>query len=97
MVFAGEDVLEAVVVADGGEDGAVGGEGDGAEGGAVDGEADDELGDDVLGICGRAAVAADEQLAAVAHGVSRRGGGVQQGTVNCVVVEDFCQGVERLL
>ncbi len=50
--LAGEDVVEAVVVADGGEDGAVGGEGDGAEGGAVDGEADDELGDDVLGVRG---------------------------------------------
>jgi hypothetical protein len=36
-----EEVVEAEVVAGGGEDGGVGGEGDGAEGGAVGGEADD--------------------------------------------------------
>ncbi len=35
-----EDAVEAVVVAGGGEDGGVGGEGDGSEGGTVDGEAD---------------------------------------------------------
>ena len=43
--LAREDCVEAVVVGGGGEDGAVGGEGDGAEGWAVGGEADDELGD----------------------------------------------------
>ena len=43
--LAGEDTVEAVVVAAGGEDGGVGGEGDGAEGGAIDGEAANELGD----------------------------------------------------
>ena len=43
--LACEDLVEAEVVAAGGEDGGVGGEGDGAEGGAVGGEADDKLGD----------------------------------------------------
>ena len=57
--LAGEEMVEAVVVAGGGEDGGVGGEGDGAEGGAVNGEADDELGDKVLGVSGRAAIAGD--------------------------------------
>ena len=59
-----EDVVVAVVVADGGEDAGVGGEGDGAKGGAVDGEAGDELGDEVLRVGGGASVAADHELAA---------------------------------
>ena len=62
--LAGEDLVEAEVVAAGGEDGGVGGEGDGAEGGAVVGEADDELGDEVLGVGGGASVAGDEELVA---------------------------------
>ena len=66
--LAGEEVVEAVVVAGGGEDGGVGGEGDGAEGGAVDGEADDEFGDEVLGVGGGATVTGYEELVAGLHG-----------------------------
>jgi hypothetical protein len=58
--LAGEDTLVAEVVADGGEDGRVGGEGDGAKGRAVDGEADDELGCEVLGVGGAATVSGYE-------------------------------------
>ncbi len=50
--LACEDLVEAEVVADGGEDGGVRGESNGAEGGAVDGETDDELCDEVLGVSG---------------------------------------------
>src|SRR6185312_9444460 len=64
-----EDVVEAVVVAAGGEDGGVRGEGNGAEGGAVDGEADGEFGGEMLGVGGGATVAGDEELVAGAHGV----------------------------
>ncbi len=67
--LARKDELVAEVVAGGGEDGAVGGEGDGAERAAVDGEAHDELGDEVLGVGGGAAVARDKQGATVAQGV----------------------------
>ena len=67
--LAGEDLIEAEVVAAGGEDGGVGGESDGAEGGAVVGEADDEFGDEVLGVGGGASVAGDEELAPGLHGV----------------------------
>ncbi len=91
-----EDVVEGVVVADGGEDAAVGGEGDGAEGGAVDGEACDELGDEVLGVGGGATVAADEELVAGLHGVGGDAGGFDDGGVEGVVVEDFGHGVDGL-
>ena len=67
--LAGEDCVEAIVVACSGEDGGVGGKGDGAEGGAVDGEADDELGDEVLGVGGGASVAGNEELVGGLHGV----------------------------
>ena len=59
-----EDAIEAEVVAGGGKDGGVGGEGYGAEGGTVGGEADYELGDEVLGVGGGASVAGDEEFAA---------------------------------
>ena len=66
--LAGEDEVEAEVVAGGGEDGGVGGECDGAECGAVDGEADDELCDEVLSIRCGTSVAGDEELIAGGHG-----------------------------
>jgi hypothetical protein len=69
--LAGEDLVEAEVVAAGGEDGGVGGEGNGAKGGAGVGEADDELGYEMLGVGGGASVAGDEEFVARLH----RGGG----------------------
>ena len=77
-----EDVVVGVVVADGGEDGGVGGEGDGAQGGAIDGEAGDEFGDEVLGVGGRAAVAADHELAAGLHGLCGELAGLDDGGVD---------------
>ena len=50
--LAGEEMIEAEVVAGGGEDGGVGGESDGAESGSVDGETDHEFGDEVLRVSG---------------------------------------------
>ena len=91
-----EDVIEGVVVADGGEDAGVGGEGDGAEGGAVDGEAGDELGDKVLGIGGRATVATDEEFAAGLHGVGGEAGGFDDRGMDGFVVEDTRHGVDGL-
>lgn len=91
-----EDVVEGVVVADGGEDAGVGGEGDGAEGGAIDGEAGYEFGDEVLGVGGGASVAADEELVAGLHGVGGDAGGFDDGGVDGVVVKDFRHGVDGL-
>ena len=92
-----EDVVVGVVVADGGEDAGVGGEGDGAEGRAVDGEAGDELGDEVLGVGGGASVAADHELAAGLHGVGGDLAGLDDGGVDGVVVEDRGHGGDGLL
>ena len=89
-----EDVVEGVVVADGGEDAGVGGESDGAEGGAVDGETGNELGDEVLGVCGGASVAADEELVAGLHGVGGDACGFEDGGVDEFVVEDAGHGVD---
>ena len=83
-----EDVVEGMVVADGGEDAAVGGEGDGTEGGAVDGEAGYELGYEVLGVGCGATVAADEELVAGLHGVGGDVGGFDDGGVDGGVVAD---------
>ncbi len=94
--LAGEEMVEAVVVAGGGEDGGVGGEGDGAEGGAVNGEADDELGDEVLGVGCGATVAGDEELVAGLHGV---GGEFRDGDERVgdgFVGEDSLQGCDGL-
>ncbi len=84
--LAGEDVVEGVVVADGGEDGGVGGEGDGAEGGAVDGEAGDEFGDEVLGVGGGAPVAGDEEEAAGFESGGGEFSGGEEGLVEGFVV-----------
>ena len=62
--LAGEDVLEGVVVADGGEEPAVGAEGDGGIRAAVALEAAGELGGDVAAIGCAAAVATNEKFAA---------------------------------
>jgi hypothetical protein len=94
--LAGEDVVEAEVVAGGGEDGGVGGEGDGAEGGAVDGEADDELGDEMLGVCGGASVAGDEELVAGVHGAGGEFGDGDEGVGDSFVGEDGLHGGDGL-
>jgi hypothetical protein len=60
--LTGEDLLERPVIADGGQDGGVRGEGDGAQGGAIDGEARDKLSDQMLRVGGRASVSSDQQL-----------------------------------
>ena len=73
-------MLKAVVVAGGGEDGAVGGQRDGGQRIAVCDETDEELARDVLGVARAAAVAGDEQRAAGAHaGGNGVGHGVEQG------------------
>ena len=61
--LAGEDLGIAEVVAGGGERGRVGGEGDRRQAGPGGLEAHGELGRDVLGVGGAAAVAAEEELA----------------------------------
>ncbi len=94
--LAGEETIEAVVVAGGGEDGGVGGEGDGAEGGAVDGEADDELGDEVLGVGGGASVAGDEELVAGLHGAGGEIGDGDEGVGDFFVGENGLQGGDGL-
>ncbi len=60
-----EDLFEAVVVADGGEDGGIGGKSDGGQAFAMAAEASDQLGGNVLGIGRGAAVAAQVDAAAV--------------------------------
>ena len=64
--------LVVVVVADGGEDRAVGGQRDRAESGPLALEAADELGREVLRIGGRAAVAAGQHLAAAGDAADER-------------------------
>jgi hypothetical protein len=62
-----ENFVEAVIVADGGEDGAVGRQRDGTELGAFTLETPDELGGKMLSVGGRTAIAACQHLAAVGH------------------------------
>ena len=62
-----EHLLEAVVVADGGERGGVGGKRKGRERRAVEAEAADQLGGDVLRVGGAAAIAGEHDLAAGAQ------------------------------
>ena len=91
-----EDVVEVVVVADRGEDAGVRREGNGAESWAVDGESRDELGDQVLGVGGGAAVAADQQLVAGLHGVGGKAGGGDDGVVDGLIAEDAGHGGDGL-
>ena len=94
--LAGEEVVEAEVVAGSGEDGGVGGEGDGAEGGAIDGEADDELGYEMLGVGSRPTVAGDEKLMSGLHGPGGEPGNGDKGVGDVFVVEDGLQGSNGL-
>jgi hypothetical protein len=94
--LTGEEVVEAVVVAGGGEDRCVGGEGDGAEGGAVDGEADDELGDKVLCVGGGATVAGDEEFVAGLHGLCCEFGDGDESMDDGFVGEDGLHGGDGL-
>lgn len=75
--LAGEDGFKAEIVAVGGQDGGVGREGESGQCGAVFAVAHDELGGEVLGICGAAAVAEEDDLFAVFErgepGVGQRG------------------------
>jgi hypothetical protein len=94
--LAGKDLIETEVVAAGGEDGGVGGEGDGAEGGAGVGETDDELGDEVLGVGGGASVAGDEELVAGLHGVGGEFGDSDERVGDGFVGSDGLQGGDGL-
>jgi hypothetical protein len=94
--LAGEEVVEAVVVAGCGEDRCVGGEGDGAEGRAVDGEADDELGDEMLGIGGGATVSGYEELVAGFHGLGSEFGDGDKSFGDGIVGEDGLHGGDGL-
>ena len=62
--LTGEDVLEGVVVADGGEESPVGAQGDGGIGAAVALEAAGELSGDMPAVSSAAAVTADEKFTA---------------------------------
>ena len=68
----GEDHLVAVVVADGGEDRGVDGQRDRRQAGPLALEAADELRGEMLGVGGRAAVAAGEHLAAAGDAADQR-------------------------
>ena len=67
----GENLVERVVVADGGQDRAVGGQGDGGQFLALGLEAADQFGGEVLRVAGRSAVAAGENLAAIDQAVEQ--------------------------
>lgn len=72
--LARERVFVAVIVADAGEQRAVGGKGDRGERAAILGVATDEFGGEMGGLGGAAAVAADEQLSAAAEGLENEAG-----------------------
>ena len=61
----GEHLVEGIVVGDGGEDGAIHRQGDGGQFPPFGFEAADQFGGEVLGVGGRAAVAAGQDLAAI--------------------------------
>ncbi|MCY1302189.1 hypothetical protein D9M70_518350 [compost metagenome] len=63
-----EDLVEAIVVADGGEDGGIGIERDASQGQAFALEAAHQFGDEMLRVGGRAAIAASQNLAVVRQG-----------------------------
>ena len=83
-----EDHVEAVVVADRGQDRGVGGQCDRRQPGALAFEAADELGGEMLGIASRAAVAAGQHLAAA-------GDAADQGAdrIGDRLAEDLCRRV----
>ena len=67
--LARENLLEAEIVAGGGERGGVGGQRDRGDGGAVGLVADGQFGREMLGVGGAAAIAEEHQLAAAADRV----------------------------
>ena len=72
--LTGEDLLEAIVVADGGEGGAVRGQGDGGEAGALALEASNQFRGQMLTIGGAAAVAEPEDPPTARQGLDHEGG-----------------------
>ena len=72
--LARERVFVAVIVADAGEQRAVGGKGDRGERAAILGVATDKFGGEMGGLGGAAAVAADEQFSAAAEGLENEAG-----------------------
>jgi len=77
--LAGEGLVEAVVVADAGDEGTVGGQRDRGEGAPVFCVAAGKFGGEVGGLGGAAAVAADQQFVAAAEGAEDEvGGGVDR-------------------
>lgn len=94
--LTGEDLVEAEVVAAGGEDGGVYRQRYGTQRGAVDGEAYDEFGDEVLSVGGGASVAGYEELAAVAHGFGDLVADDYEGFGDGCVVEDGLHGGDGL-
>jgi len=66
--LAGKDGFEAVIVADRGESGGIGGEGDRGHTAALTAKASDELGGEMLRVGGTSAVAEPEDFSAVAQG-----------------------------
>ncbi len=83
--LAREHLLEAVVVADRGQRRGVGGERDGGERRAVVDEAADQLGGDVLGVGGAAAVAGEQDLAAILQAGGDAAGDGDDGGDECAV------------
>lgn len=79
--LAGKNLGEAVVIADSGQDGTVGRQGDGCQLLAFGLETADQLGGKVLGIGSRAAIAAGQDLAAIEQGAGQHfdGGGDRCG------------------
>src|SRR5665213_3781823 len=80
-----EDIVVAVIVADGGENAGVGGKRDGAQGRPGNSQPRDELGNQVLRIGSRSAVAAYQQLAAGLHGRGGKLAGLDDRVVNGLV------------
>ncbi|VTR70631.1 hypothetical protein DESC_810202 [Desulfosarcina cetonica] len=91
----GEDIVEAIIVAHGGEDRSVGGQRHGRIGAPFPLEPTDDLGGEVLGIAGAAAVATDQQLAAgqkrlsqhPAHPMDRRGDDLEAIQAHDVLID----------
>jgi hypothetical protein len=69
--LAGEDALEAIVVAGGGEDGRIRGQRQGWEAGALGAEANNQLGGEVNGVRSAATVSEEDEFAARPQGRSR--------------------------
>ncbi len=66
--LAGEEMIEAVIIADGGEGGCIRGEREGGDGFAVADIAYGQFGGEVLGVGGAAAIAEEQDFSAVLDG-----------------------------